>query len=249
LTYKSKLPYSLTNLNTFKLTLLLLIACLAAKAQSSFYQPFSIGTGFAVTQAAVVEKTLTTANAVESTFGYYFTPFTSATLEMQIGQLTGGDAVKDASGKQFINTYVAAITHADVQLGEFIDYEHSSFLNGLKNIHLGTGIGVLLNNITAIATANPTDSANPYTYKPNSINLLIPARIGYEFKIYNRFDEPGFRVDLNYSLNTAFGDRLDGYSSVFSKSKIAFYNYVSVGLKFCFGPHKQYRKQVFYSSF
>jgi hypothetical protein len=235
-------------LNTLKLIVLLLIGFFTAQAQTGYYKPFSFGLGYGVTIASAGEQTLTSANATEVNFNYHFTPFVSLSLAGQFGQLTGGDLTKDTYGKQFVNDYAAIFLHFDLQAGEFIDYEHSQFNNALKNLHVGIGMGFMANNITSINLFNPADSSTQ-TYLKNSPNFVVPLRIGYEFKIFNRYEEPQLRLDLNYSFNTAFGPGLDGYTSIYSHSFINFYNYFSVGLKYSFGPIRSYRKQIYYSNF
>lgn len=226
----------------------MLISCLAARAQTGYYQPFSFGAGYGVTIAVAGEQTLTSANATELNFTYNFTPFVSASVAGQFGQLASGDLTKDTYGKQFINDYKAVYLHLDLQAGEFIDYEHSQFNNVLKNLHLGIGLGIMANDVTSINLFNPADSST-LTYTKNSMDFVIPLRVGYEFKIFNRYDEPKLKLDINYSFNTAFGPGLDGYTSIYSHSSINFYNYFSVGLKYSFGTIRSYRKQIYYSGF
>jgi hypothetical protein len=235
-------------LNVFKLVVLLVTMGLCAKAQNTWYQPISVGVGYGVTIARAGEQTQTSSNATNFNLNYQFTPFVSIGFDAQFGTLSGGDAEHDTYGKQFLNNYKSFILHADVQAGEFIDYSHNAFLNKLKNVYAGIGIGMLSNKISNITTLNPVDSST-LTYTPGSSNLLIPLRIGYEFKLFNQHDEPQFRFDINYSFNTAFGAGLDGYTSVYTKSYIKFYNYISVGFKYCFGPLKAYRKQIYYDAF
>lgn len=223
---------------------------MTANAQTGYFKPLSFGLGYGVTLAQAGEQTLTSSNAADFNFNYHFTPFTSVSIETQIGTLTSGDKLHDTFAKQFTNNYISVLTHADIQLGEFIDYSHSPFLNGIKNFYAGIGVGVLLNNITDIQTVNrDTTETAPLTYTPTSVNLLIPIRLGYEFKIFNRYDEPAIRFDINYSFNTAFGSGLDGYTSIYSHPFVKFYNYVSVGLKYCFGPTRSYHKQIYYNEF
>lgn len=234
----------------FKLLLLLLMAGRSANAQTAYYKPIGLGVGYGVTVAVAGEETLTSSNAFNASLSYYFTPFTSVSLEGQAGYLTSGDALHDQYAKQFINDFVSGMVHVDVQAGEFFDYSRNQFLNGLKNIYAGIGIGFIANRITDIQTVDPSpESTAPFTYLPTSTNFLLPLRVGYEFKIFDRHDEPNVRFDINYSFNTAFGAGLDGYTSVYTKSYIKFYNYVSVGIKFNVGSSRPYRKQIYYSSF
>lgn len=241
---------NLFNPNILKLILLLLVSSSTANAQTGYYQPFSVGVGYGATIAFAGEQTLTSSNSTEFNLNYQFTPFVAVSIEGQYGNLSGGNATEDTFGKQFLNNYTAVILHADLQLGELMDYSHSRFLNGLKNIYGGIGVGMLSNKIASINTVNPATPGTPLTYIAKSSNILIPLRVGYEFKIFSRYDEPQFRFDINYSLNTAFGNGLDGYTNKFSKAyPIKFYNYLSVGVKYSFGPVRPYRKLIYYTDF
>lgn len=214
-------------------------------AQTTFFQPFSLGAGYGITVAKAGEQTLTSSNAVELNLAYQFTPFYSITLEGQIGQLTGGDALHDTYSKQFVNNYNAVILHADLQLGELINYDQSPFLNVVKDFYFGTGLGILSNKISSIQTVSrDTNYKATFTYLPSSTNIIVPIRLGYEFKIFNGYNEPQYRFDINYTFNTAFSAGLDGYSNPYSSS-IKYYNYISVSFKFGFGHVKQYRKAVY----
>jgi hypothetical protein len=209
-----------------------------------------VGVGYGVTSAMAGEKTVTASNALNVNFNYHFTPFASVTLEGQFGKLTGGDATRDAYAKQFINNYKAVMLHADLQAGELIDYSQSPALNALKNFYLGIGAGVLMNTIDSIQTVDPDPTATrSLLYAIESANFVVPLRVGYEFKVFNRYNEPQFRVDIAYTFNTVFGQGLDGYINPYSKASLKFYNYVSLGVKYSFGSTRSYRKDVGYATF
>lgn len=239
----------LRQFKSFKLALILLLGSggIAHAQTTSYFQPFSVGAGYGITIAFAGEQTLTSSNAYNLNANCHFTPFISLSAEVQLGLLTGGDAIHDSFAKQFINDYKAFFLHGDVQLGEFIDYSHSGFLNGIKNIYAGIGAGILSNKISYIQTVNPIDTI-PLTYAATSSNFVVPLRVGYEFKLFNQHDEPQFRFDIAYSFNTAFGQGLDGYTYA-RGSSVKFYNYISATLKFGFGGIRSYRKTVSYNGF
>jgi hypothetical protein len=235
-------------LKSFNLILILIISSMAARAQVGSYQPFSIGAGYGVTIAFAGEQTLTSSNALDLNLNYNISPFATLSLEGQFGQLSSGDSVHDSFAKQFLNSYNAIILHADLQGGELFDYSHSEFLNGLKNLYLGVGMGFLSNKITSIQLINPANKQVPLNYAATSSNFLVPVRVGYEFKIFNHYDEPQVRFDITYSFNTAFGQGLDGYIYPHGAA-IKFYNYISAGFKYSFGGVHLYRKDISYSYF
>ncbi len=227
----------------YSLILIFVITCLAANAQSCFdYHQFSIGAGYGITKYGAGQAS-SGSMAFNLNANYYITPFSTLTLETQIGKLIGGGTLANGAIRQFSNNYYTAIVHADLQAGELIDYARNSFLNGLKNAYIGTGLGLLLNNST-VKSINDT-AYNSYTV--NSKNLLIPIRVGYDFKIFNGYNEPQFRLDIAYSFNTAFGKGIDGAYNPYSRSSIKFYNYFSLGLKFGLGSVKRYRKAIDFS--
>jgi len=159
-----------------------------------------------------------------------------------------GGLLTDYDARRFSNSFTALIFHADLQAGELIDYDHSDFLNGIKNFYLGTGIGILNNDITYIQTIVPVGTSNltTYPYLKTSTNVLVPLRFGYEFKIFNGYQEPRYRIEAGYSFNTAFGKGLDGYTSL---SSVKFYSYLSIGFKIGFGDSYIYRKPIPYYGF
>lgn len=230
------------------LTFSFFLSGLLSHAQTTYYHPFSVGAGYGITVAFAGEQTITSNNALNLNVNYHITPFTTVSLEGQFGKLSGGDAINDTYGKQYVNSYNAAVLHADLQLGELVDFSNSQFLNGAKNIYLGTGVGLLYNNITAISFGTTDSALPPSSYYVKSSNFFIPLRMGYEFKIFNRRDEPQVRFDLSYSFNSVFGQGLDGYYSA-SASSVKFYNYIAMGLKYGFGSPHTYRKAVYYSAF
>jgi len=95
-------------------------------------------------------------------------------------------------------------------------------------------------------TTNRYSVLIPEFYTPgedNSNEILIPARIGYEFKVYNKYNEPSFKIDLAYQYNFILGDELDGFKA--GKANDA-YTQISLGIKFAIGGTTSYRKQIYY---
>lgn len=235
-------------MKTSILLLLFVIINTIACAQNGFdYHQFSIGAGAGSTIAFGNTETTVTKPAYNLNFNYHISPFFTLTLEGQTGTLAGGSAA-DFYARQFTNNYKAVVFHVDLQAGELLDYEHDDVLNALKNLYVGTGLGLLSNKITYIQTVVPvgTSYLTTYPYLPSSTNIIVPVRGGYEFKIFNNYDMPRYRLDVAYSFNTAFGKGLDGYTTL---SSIKFYGYFSVGLKIGLGNTTNYRKPIPYWGF
>jgi len=230
--------------------MLFIIINAVARAQNGFdYHQFSLGTGVGATLAYGNTDTKVTKSAYNFNINYNATPFLTYTLETQFGQLAGGSPY-DYYQRQFTNTYFAIMAHADLQLGELIDYEHNEAANTLKNIYVGTGIGVMTNAITYIQLSIPpglsSNGSNIYPFLPASVNVVVPLRAGYEFKLFNYYDMPRYRIDFGYSFNTALGKGLDGYTSL---SAIKFYSYFSLTFKIGLGNTTNYRKPIPYWGF
>ena len=156
--------------------------------------------------------------------------------------MQGGNEFKDSSGRQFSNSYTAFLFRAQLQAGELIDYSQSQFANAMKNLYLSSGVGYIVNSVTA----NRYSYLVPGYYTPgqNSSNeIFIPVRIGYEFKVFNQYSNPSFKIDVAYQLNFVLGDELDGYKAGTSNDK---FSQISVGVKFGFGALTSYRKLIEY---
>ena len=185
-------------------------------------------------------------------FVYNYSPYIPVVAELQFGHLSGGGLTPDLDkyGRMFTNNYEAFVLHADFQLGEVIDYSQSGILNILKNFYFGSGGGIVFNSNTVQRT-NVYPQNGPLTYifpgTNSSINIIVPLRFGYEFKLYNDFEEPYMAIDLGYVHNLVFGEGLDGYddpSTKFKNNATNQYRQVVVGVKFMFGNVTSFNKLI-----
>jgi hypothetical protein len=196
-------------------------------------------------------------------FIYNYSPYIPATAELQFGTLSGGGLIpkQDRYGREYTNNYEAFLLHVDFQLGEVIDYSQSGVLNILKNFYFGTGAGFVFNSVTVQRTniyygetlpdGETAPNYGPPTYvfpgSNSSINLDIPLRFGYEFKLYNYFNEPFIALDIGYVHSLVFGEGLDGYddpSSKFKNNATNQYRQIQVGIKFYFGNITSFNKLI-----
>jgi hypothetical protein len=72
-------------------------------------------------------------------------------------------------------------------------------------------------------------------------------RFGYEFKIYDSYNEPSMAIDLGYIHTVAFGEGLDGYddpSSKFKNDALDQYRQISISFKYYFGKVTSYNKLI-----
>jgi len=224
--------------------LLLLLSSAIANAQNGYtFNSFSIGAGLGGTVVNDFTVAPQFKYAFNGNLNYYFTPFLSLTGEMQVGKFAGGNST-DISNKQFLTTYAAALLHVDLQAGELIDYSRNDLLYGLKDLYVGTGVGYMANAVTYVQPIFPgSNGSSFYDIVLASTNFVVPLRIGYDYKIYNNYDDPQIRLDLCYNVNTVFGQGIDGYVT---NAPIKFYNYISFGVKIGFGNVRLYRKPLDY---
>lgn len=187
-------------------------------------------------------------------FTYNYSPYIPITAELQFGNLSGGglDPKIDISGREYTNHFEALMVHGDFQLGEVIDYSESDVLNIIKNFYFGSGVGLIFNNNTVqrysiYRPVPPLPNSYIFPGSNTSINIAIPLRFGYEFKIYNDYEEPYMAIDIGYVHNLVFGEGLDGYddpSNKFKNNAIDQYRQITIGVKFSFGDVTSYNKLI-----
>ncbi|WP_345951130.1 MULTISPECIES: hypothetical protein [unclassified Mucilaginibacter] len=171
---------------------------------------------------------------------YNQTPYINYVAEIQGGQFMGNSNYANSLQRDFKTNYLAPSFRVQFQLGEFVDYNSSSFLNTLKNMYISPGIGVIYtrSNVNTIAA-----SGSSYTTGYDKVvdySMFIPARLGYEFKIFVE-DEPFMKIDVGYQFNYLIGDKLDGNLS--GKSNDMFHQ-LTLGFKFAIPGVTTYRKPI-----
>jgi len=226
------------------LILIFSVGALVARAQSDFnFQKYGIGTGVSYIRGYTNLNRQDNHFAENVNFNYYLSPYIPLTFEVQKGTLSGGGLTVDLDpyGRKYTNNYLAVMIHGDFQLGQVIDVSGDVSMDILKGIYGGLGVGLISDNCTTQRT-NVIAANGPLTYVfpgvDKSINLMVPLRFGYEFKITNDADEPFIRIALSYEHNLVFGQGLDGYndpSSHFKHNNLNQYRQISLGIKFDFG--------------
>jgi hypothetical protein len=174
--------------------------------------------------------------------------------EVQVGSLSGGglSPKQDPYGRQYSNNYKAVIFHGDFQLGAGIDYDDNWFLRIVKDFYIGTGFGFISNtNVVQRYSIYAPPYPDPGYYKfpghDSSLDLMVPLRAGYEFKIYDSYNQPAYAVDISYIHNIAFGEGLDGYddpSSKFKNNSLDQYRQINITFKYYFGNVTSYNKLI-----
>jgi len=218
-----------------------------AKAQYN-YSTLGVGIGFSSVKGYTNLRKNNNDKAYDFNFIYNYSPYVPIAAEIQFGKLSGGGLTidQDLHRRQYSNNYKALIIHADLQAGEVIEYENSPFMNFIKGFYIGTGIGLISNNLKVQRTS--LDNPN-YVFpgKDDGINLALPLRFGYELKIYDDYDQPFMGIIVGYNHSVIFGGDLDGYSDPSGKFKnnaLSQYRQINVGLRFNFGNTVSYNRSI-----
>ncbi len=178
---------------------------------------------------------------------YNYSPYLPIALELQTGKFSGGDSDLDPYRRYFTNNYFAFNIHFDLQLGEIIDYGDNWILNRIKGMYVGLGGGFIFNRISDNRRVAANDPTYIFPGSDNSINGWVPLRFGYEFKLYNDYDEPYATIFLNYSHYLTFGEGLDGYndpSTNFKNNSQDMARMLTIGVKVNFGNANSYIKPI-----
>lgn len=240
----------------FILFFILAFASIAVKAQSGYnYYEWGWGGGVGYGRAYADTKRQDYHPIFNLNIAYNYNPYLPIALELQFGTLSGGGRTrdKDQFGRIYKNAYKALILHGDQQMGDLFDYSDNGVLNILKNFYIGTGIGAVSNNMKDIQRTNlyaendVIGSLEGFQGKDKSINFLIPLRVGYEFKIYDDYDQVGYTITIGYEHNYTFGEGLDGYNdnpSKFKNNAPDQYAHFTIGFRYNFGNTVSYNKLV-----
>lgn len=231
----------------YYLALLLLVLVATANAQSNFYR-ISAGVSAGGIYSFTDVKFGAFSYALAGNLDYHITPFITGGLEFQSGTIKGGGegGGPDVHGRQFTNTYKAFSVNGKFRAGEFTDFYYSDFLNYTKGFYLGVGVGAVMNDLTAPGALikNKPQAGAPggiYTFDglSKSTNMLVPINVGIDFYFPDGWGDIRYIVNVNYQTNFTFGEGLDGYNDDPKKFRNVapdMYNFLSVGVKYTFGP-------------
>lgn len=234
------------------LLFILILSAFIAKAQGDYnFMPWGVGGDVSLirgyTNVAKQNNTL----SVSAFFTYYPSPYAPVTFEIQRGRLWGGSRVTDRYKREYENNYTAILVHADLQLGQVVDYDGNDFMNVLKNAYLGLGGGFVKDNVQTQRYNLVQDGYPIGTYRfpgsDNSTNPDVNFRIGYEFKFYNEYDEPCLRVHIEYAHHVVFGEGLDGYNDPiqhFHNNYPDQYRQITIGIVHNFGLIRAFTKRI-----
>ena len=216
---------------------LLFFTAFSAAAQSNFYK-ISIGAGVGATQSFTEVPEHSFGLAGYGTLDYLFTPFVSLGLEIQKGEINGGDYEKDKQSRQFVNTYKALAISGKIALGQFIEDHYRGSANWIRGLYVGSGIGVIQNSTLYTLEANPSAPNYINVLEKKSKDLYLPLNLGVNFYFPDREGFYRYALNINYQANITTGEDLDGYDHsriTFKSGKPDIYTFLSIGLKYNFG--------------
>lgn len=232
------------NIKKYLLATLICLVAYTAKAQLGYeYAQYDLGVSGGLNKVYGDAQTQVQTKSIHVNFNYNVSPFLNYVLEGQTGDLKGGDALTTTSGREFTNNYKAVIFRAQVQAGEFIDYSRGRIANAFKNLYVSTGVGYVINDITSINRESVLIPGLTTDGLDNSSHIFIPARVGYEFKVFNQYNQPSFKIDIGYQYNFVMGDNLDGFAA---GAKNDAFSQITLGFKFALGGITSYSKQISY---
>jgi hypothetical protein len=227
---------------TALLTLLTCFTSLLSKAQIGYdYGRYDVGFSLGFNQFYGDVVTTKSTKGVNFNFNYNQGPFLNYIFEAQFGKLAGGDVNNDPLGRQFATDYQYYAFRIQLQGGEVLDYSRDGLANALKNLYVGTGLGIIYSKVSSI---NRYSVQFPGYYTPGldkANQIFLPIRIGYEFKIFNQYQRPDIKIDIGYQYNKVFGDELDGFKA--GHLNDGFSQFI-IGAKFSLGEVTSYRKQI-----
>lgn len=177
---------------------------------------------------------------------YNYSPYLPFAFEIQAGKLSGGNFVTDPSHRFFTSNFVTASLHGDLQLGEITDFDNRWLMQRLKGFYLGTGIGLMMNKVKNLRD-DVVDIGHVFPGEDNSITLLVPLRFGYDFKVYNMYDENFMNIYIGYVHNLTFAEGMDGYNdppTKFKNNAQDMFRQFTIGVKFNFGNSVSYNKSI-----
>ena len=218
------------------LTSILLAFCIGVNAQSNFYK-ISVGGGAGLTRSYTDLEEHNFGEALYGTADFFFTPFLSLGLEAQKGNVKGGQSNMEPSGMRFKNNYLSATVNGKVFLGEFIKYQHSTFLEQIKGLYLGSGVGLIHNRLVNLKRNNRDEPNRVYKY--SSTDAVIPLNVGLNYYLPNKKGFYRYVVNVNYQSNITLGEGLDGYDPAtirFENGNPDIYTYLTLGVKYNIGP-------------
>jgi len=199
------------------------VLCTPGFAQYNFYKySFGVGGGITLPFADTRKANYSLANQV--VVNYYFTPHITTGLELQFGNMRGGERDKN----HFTNTFTLINWNVRMQLGQFYDRfdRLSNFYWLARGLYAGAGIGFIRNNVLAVKSGIGFTSINH--------DLIIPFNAGLNLYLPDFYGRDRWEINFNMQFVAAMEDAMDGNLNPNSHFNDV-YNYFSTGVRYKFG--------------
>ena len=230
-----------------KTTIIAVLICsftFVAKSQDSYeFYKLDLGAAAGFNQVFGAAKSSPFTESLNLNLTVNPSPFFNIVFEGQFGTFEGGE-LNTFANRKFASNFNAYTIRFQLQAGELIDYDQNSVANALKNVYIASGIGAEFSQTTYINRINTYGIGSTSPGPNNTADWFVPFRLGYEFKIFNKFGEPTIKIDIAENFNLVLNNDLDGYIAKYSGTDV--YSQISVGVKFAIGNHTAYRKQIYY---
>lgn len=202
----------------------------SAFAQYNFYK-FSVGLGGGFTLPFADTRKANYSLATQLTTDYYFTPYLNTGLELQVGNMRGGEPDKP----HFTNSFTIGSWNVRMQLGQFYDrYDKlNKFTSLIRGLYLGGGIGFIRSEVDAYRF----DPAAPGQFlNVGGVNhdLIFPINVGANIYLRDFYGRDRWELNFNFQFVMAMEDNLDGGLNPSSNFN-DLYNYLSTGVRYKFG--------------
>ena len=214
----------------------ILLNSLNCVAQADYYK-YSIGAGTGITQsyADVIGKNASSGFKLE--LAYYLGQFVNVGINYQWGKIIGGDIYTNAYERQFTNDFKSLDMNVKLQLGAFIGYEESIFLNVVKGLYVGTGIGGIQNQHNNPVRFQKSKGIKFPGYD-RSKEMFVPLMVGFNVQIPDKLDVARVIINLNFQGNIVSGEGLDSYdfNGTLNKQGVPdIFTFTSIGVSYHFG--------------
>ncbi|MES2702204.1 MAG: hypothetical protein V4649_06170 [Bacteroidota bacterium] len=160
--------------------------------------------------------------------------------QVSIGDLSSRDPY---THMRSFNHFTSVQQNVTMEMGALFSlfdksYDENPLLYLLSGAYVGTGIGIINNDVKRIADVNVevlpgiTSSSNP-PILTNSTALFIPINVGYNLHIPKLWKFKGAMFYANFQYTNTLSDYVDGYKLPFkANKKNDVYTVMSIGFRF-----------------
>jgi len=202
--------------------LFIALILVSVKLNAQTDHSLTLGAGGGATTAYAGAAVVKTTASFYGNAAYYPSEFFDVSLEAQIGTLAGGQPL--SKHLNFNNKFQAGFAEVHEHMGVFFQNADNGFADFLSNVYVGTGFGLINNNVTQI-----NFTVDHY----HNVIPVIPIKFGYLWSIKDSQNDEIIKVNFSYSANPTIGRGLDGYFGSMPQAE-KFYVFYAIGLEYTF---------------